>query len=40
MGQTSLRQAELFAEKAPGEVALPLDPHLDEARIDLTQDMA
>ena len=40
MGQTSLRQGGRFAEKAPGEVTLPLDPHVDEARNDLTQDMA
>ncbi len=40
IGQTSLRQGGRFVEKAPGEVTLPLDPHVDEARNDLTQDMA
>ena len=29
-----------FAEKAPSEVTLPLEPKVDEARIDLTQDLA
>ena len=40
IGQTSLRHGGRFAEKAPGEVTLPLDPHVDEARINLIQDMA
>jgi hypothetical protein len=29
-----------FAEKAPGEVTIPLDPYVDHTRNDLTQDLA
>ena len=40
VGQTSVRLGGRFAEKAPLEVTLPLDPHVDEARLDLVQDLA
>jgi hypothetical protein len=40
IGQASLRQGGRFVEKSPVEVTLPLDPHVDEARNNLTQDMA
>jgi hypothetical protein len=39
-GQASSRLGGRFAEKAPLEVTLPLDPHVDETRIHLSQDMA
>ena len=29
-----------FAEKAPAEVTIPLDPYVDHTRNDLTQDLA
>jgi hypothetical protein len=40
VGQTSTRLGGRFAEKAPAEVTSPMDPHVDEARYDLAQDMA
>jgi hypothetical protein len=40
VGQVSSRLGGRFAEKAPFEVTLPLDPRVDEARIDLIQDLA
>jgi hypothetical protein len=40
VGQTGSRRGGRFAEKAPSEVTLPLDPYVDEARNDLTQDLA
>lgn len=40
VAQTSDRLGGRFAEKAPLEVTLPLEPDVDEARIDLTQDLA
>jgi hypothetical protein len=40
VGQASARLGGRFAEKVPLEVTLPVDPHVDEARLDLTQDMA
>lgn len=39
VGQTSARLGGRFADKAPLGVTLPLDPHVDEARIDLIQDL-
>jgi hypothetical protein len=38
--QTSTRLGGRFAEKAPSEVTLPLDPYVDEARNDIAQDLA
>lgn len=40
VAQTSVRLGGRFAEKAPLEVTLPLNPYVDEARYDLAQDMA
>lgn len=40
IGQTSNRRGGRFAAKAAAEVTLPIDPHVDEARYDLTQDLA
>jgi LssY C-terminus len=40
VAQTSTRQGGRFADKASSEVTLPLDPYVDEARNDLTQDLA
>jgi hypothetical protein len=40
VGQTSTRLGGRFADKAPLRVTLPLDPHVDETRIDLIQDLA
>jgi hypothetical protein len=40
VGQTSTRLGGRFADNAPPEETLPLDPHVDEARIDLAQDLA
>ena len=40
VAQTSARLGGRFADKAPSEVTLPLDPYVDEARNDLTQDLA
>jgi len=40
VAQTSGRRGGRFAEKAPLEVTLPLNPYVDEARYDLAQDMA
>jgi hypothetical protein len=40
VGQTSTRLGGRFADKAPEEVTLPMDPHVDEARDAFTQDMA
>ena len=40
MAQTANRLGGRFAEKAGSEVTLPLDPYVDEARNDLTQDLA
>jgi hypothetical protein len=40
VGQTSVRQGGRFAAKAEAEVTLPLEPHVDEARMDLNQDLA
>ena len=40
MAQTANRLGGRFAEKADSEVTLPLDPYVDEARNDLTQDLA
>jgi hypothetical protein len=39
VGQTSVRRGGRFAEKAPLEVTLPVDPDVDEARLDLVQDL-
>jgi hypothetical protein len=39
VGQTSVRLGGRFADKAPVEVTLPLNPDVDEARIDLMQDL-
>jgi hypothetical protein len=38
--QTSNRLGGRFADKASSAKTLPLDPYVDEARIDLTQDLA
>jgi len=40
VGQTSARLGGRFADKAPLGVTLPLNPHIDEARDDLIQDLA
>jgi hypothetical protein len=40
VGQTSTRLGGRFADNAPPEETLPLDPRVDEARIDLVQDLA
>jgi len=40
VAQTSGRRGGRFAGEAPLEVTLPLNPYVDEARYDLTQDMA
>ena len=40
VAQTSLRLGGRFAEEAPVEVTLPLNPYVDEARYYLAQDMA
>jgi hypothetical protein len=40
IAQTSVRLGGRFADKAPAEVTLPLEPDVDEARIDLIQDLA
>ena len=40
IAQTSVRLKGRFADKAPVEVTLPLEPDVDEARIDLIQDLA
>jgi hypothetical protein len=39
-GQVSTPLGGRFAGRAPAEVTLPLNPHVDEARDDLTQDLA
>ena len=39
VAQTSTRLGGRFAEKAPAEVTSPMDPHVDEARYDLAQDL-
>ena len=40
IAQTSVRLGGRFADKAPAEATLPLEPDVDEARIDLIQDLA
>ena len=40
IAQTSARLGGRFAKKESDEATLPLDPDVDEARIDLTQDLA
>jgi len=40
IAQTSVRLGGRFAEEGPAESTLPMDPDVDEARIDLTQDLA
>jgi hypothetical protein len=40
VAQTSVRRGGRFAEKAPVEVTSPLEPHVDQARYDLAQDLA
>jgi hypothetical protein len=40
VGQTSARLGGRFVDKAPLGVTLPLNPHIDEARDDLIQDLA
>jgi len=40
IAQTSVRLGGRFAEEGPTGSTLPLDPDVDEARIDLTQDLA
>jgi len=40
VAQTNTRLGGRFAEKAPVEVTLPLNPYVDEARYDLAQDLA
>ena len=40
VAQTSTRLGGRFADKTPSEVTLPLNPYVDEARNDLTQDLA
>jgi hypothetical protein len=40
VGQTSTRLGGRFADNAPPAVTLPIDPYVDQARNDLTQDLA
>jgi len=40
IAQTGTRLGGRFAEKAPAEVTIPLDPYVDHTRNDLTQDLA
>jgi hypothetical protein len=40
VGQTTTRRGGRFAEKAPLEATFPIEPYVDEARNDLTQDLA
>ncbi|MBW2582628.1 MAG: LssY C-terminal domain-containing protein [Deltaproteobacteria bacterium] len=40
IAQTSTRLGERFTEKVSAEVTIPLDPYVDHARNDLTQDLA
>ena len=40
IAQIAVRAGGRFADKAPAEVTLPLDPYVDQARIDLLQDLA
>jgi len=40
VGQTSTRLGGRFADRAPAQVTIPLNPQVDEARDDLTQDLA
>ncbi len=40
LGQTSTRLGGRFADTAPAEVTLQMDPYVDEARDGLTQDLA
>ena len=40
IGQTNSRLGGRFFEKTPLDVTLPLEPYVDEARNDLTQDLA
>ena len=40
VGQTSTRLGGRFSDTAPAEVTLPMNPHVDEARDALTQDLA
>jgi len=40
VGQASLRLGGRFADKAPAEVTLPLDPYIDATRNDFIQDLA
>ena len=40
IGQIGVRRGGRFAEKQPIEVTLPLDPYVDEARLDLAMDLA
>ena len=40
VAQTSTRRGGRFAEKAPAEVTIPINPKVDEARYDLAQDLA
>jgi hypothetical protein len=40
VGQTSTRLGGRFSDTAPAEVTLPLNPHVDEARDALIQDLA
>ena len=40
VGQTSSRLGGRFADTAPAEVTLPMNPHVDEARDALAQDLA
>jgi len=40
IGQTSTRLGGRFADRAPPKVTLPINPNVDEARENLTQDLA
>jgi hypothetical protein len=40
LGQTSTPLGGRFADRAPVEITLPMNPHIDEARDGLTQDLA
>jgi hypothetical protein len=40
IAQTGTRLGGRFAEKAPAEATIPLDPYVDHTRNDLTQDLA
>jgi hypothetical protein len=40
IGQTGVRLGGRFADKTSAEITTPLDPHVDEARYNIAQDLA